>query len=558
MRQCKPSRPKFSPFGSTVITTHIMATKTEQWIERFRHPNANDDAGTTDWILTATSDEIRDLIQKTTSYAPFSRQTRDLPLLKSTLETLPQWSRDYEPKSDFEHSDFPDAVAKLYHHLVEFADLPRQNLLMVLATLGGKKNLDFFCELIVNDPPKGVAEAATPFLPLFNESRANVCELVFPQLLDGLENPNLAPAILDLSNFLTRSKRTASHPAAPRIRELIRLLDGLATGLLNLQTEAEDQDAVGYESIQRYSESIALVVSLCDALALIGDLSSVEVLTRLFKLKHRRIHVETAAALARLGQQNGRKALAAMAAEPAVRLRVVNYADELGMTDDIDAKFREPVAIAEAELVAYLAEPTCMGVPPTSCALVDTRTLYWPGYEEPRICYLFRYTYRSVDGQGAELVYNNLGIAGPLVHTFRVDLGDRTTEDVYSAFAGWQTEHDEIYQTNASDLQPATQRTADQLRRRIEEEGYQQVTPVELGSFFGDKVLIAEAVKLGETAAEETTATDRETQPTRVGTVIADGKKVHWFPRRSERSIDCDMAYNIYKGRRLLEAFNGQ
>lgn len=522
-----------------------MITQIEQWIARLQNPNAVLERHGATWIPSISAEHFVDLLDKTTGFAPFSRQTVNIDVLRATLEQVPQWAAQIKTKSAADSIDIANSLSELYAALANVPEVPRQNLLRTLATLGGKKNLHFFCDLILNDPPNGSAEATTPFLPLFQKPNSDDVELVFPKLLDGLANPHLAPAILDLANFYVRTKRAASHPAAERHSQLSTLLDGLTTGLKNLQTAVEDQNESAEAAYQRYNDSIALVVSLCDALALIGNAESVPTLNRLFELRHRRVHVEAAAALARLDQENGRKALAALAAEPAARLRVLNYATELNLADTISEEFRTPVAIAESELVAFLAEPTNMGVPPSSCELVDSCTQYWPGYEEPRMCYLFRYAYQGLDADQRELSYSNIGIAGPLVHVFRADLGDRPVADIYGAFAGWQTEHEEIYESTLEQLNPADLRIAGELGRRIDESDYPKVTSVLLGSFFGEKVLVAEATKSGE-----------EPGSTIEGSLIIDAQDIHWFPRRSKRSIDCEMAYNIYKGKRLLKAFN--
>ncbi len=88
-----------------------------------------------------------------------------------------------------------------------------------------------------------------------------------------------------------------------------------------------------------------------------------------------------------------------------------------------------------------LAQPTFFGIPPAELKLVDSRTQFWPGYETPVHCYLFRYAYRFGDGQ-----YSNVAIAGPLVHAFAADLSDLPPDDIYAVYAGWHVEHESIYE----------------------------------------------------------------------------------------------------------------
>ena len=513
-----------------------MSSRVEEWLTFLADPAHRIAAREAAWIAGADICEISVLLHEIRGLSPFSEDQINLPLLQATLEYLPHWGVLAAGKSDSLATDLCDPIGELYIAL-RTTPAPRHSLLTLLALLGGEKDLKKFCQLIVDDPPDGKANAAAPLLPLFQRQSTNASQL-FPNLLAGLANPDLAPAVLDLANFLTRGRQVASHPAAPRVAELVRLLEGLASGLEVLQESVEEQNAAE-DAQQRYNDSIALAISLCDALALIGDPSALRALRRLLKLKHRRLRVEASAALARLGDEDGQRALTALAVEPSVRLRVLSYADELGIADTIDERFREPAAVAEAELVAHLCEPTAMGVPPSECELIDSCTQYWPGYEEPRMCFLFRFTYSAWDADQQEICYRNIGIAGPVVHTFRSDLSDLPTADIYAAFAGWQAEHEDIFETDITRLSPAEQRFVDALKQRAALDGFHDITALQLGSFFGDKVLIASARK-----------NDHR------GAIVADAEHVYWYPWRNQNSISSDIAYNIYKGRRLLKAFN--
>ncbi len=160
------------------------------------------------------------------------------------------------------------------------------------------------------------------------------------------------------------------------------------------------------------------------------------------ELQHRRLRVEAAAALARLGDQQGEQTLVELASEPVVRLRVVHYAEELGLGESIPEEYPSDIAIAEAELVTHLAQPTAIGTPPSRCELVDTRSLYWPGYEEPRNCYLFRFTYSFRSDSGTDCRVSNIGIAGPVHRTsVQGDVSELPVDEIYALFAGCHAEH---------------------------------------------------------------------------------------------------------------------
>jgi hypothetical protein len=351
--------------------------------------------------------------------------------------------------------------------------------------------------------------------------------------LDAVEHPVLAAAVLDLANFLTREERLPAHPAAGRSGQLATLLGSLSQQLERI--EEGPPQAASEEVYRRVNEGVALAVSLCDALALIGDVSHAGKLHQALALGHRRVRTEAAYALARLGDPAGRESLAALAAEPVARLRVLAYAEELGLTDQIDEQFKSPQAKAEAELVVWLSDPTQMGLPPGKCELIDRRHQYWPGYDDPVECFLFHFSYRL-----AGAVYSNVGIVGPLTHALTADLADLPPDDIYAAFAGWQAEHEELFEVEAERLTPSGQREAERLGRRLHEAGYQGVEPVKLGYFFGEPVLVA--------------AANRDGVP---GYAVVDSQDIDWRPTAQRpRPLGPDEVYYIYKGRKLLKAFN--
>jgi hypothetical protein len=274
---------------------------------------------------------------------------------------------------------------------------------------------------------------------------------------------------------------------------------------------------------------------LCDALALIGDKAAVAKLYQAFEIRHRRLHTEAAAALARFEEEAGREALIALAAEPVARLRVLAYADELDLSDRIEEQYRTDAAQAESELALWLAQPSQMGIPPTRLELVDSRTQYWPGYDEPVACFLFRFTY-----QVGETQYSNIGIAGPGTHAFAADLQDLPPNDIYAAFAGWQAEHEDIYELDANELTEQQRVEVAKLERRLRDDHYDAIQPTMLGMFLGDRVLVAKAAREGH-----------------AGIAVTDGHESLWFANRNpERPIRSLEAICIYKGRRLLRSFN--
>ena len=363
---------------------------------------------------------------------------------------------------------------------------------------------------------------------------------MFPKLLGGLQNRSVAAAILDLANFLTREHKVERHPAADHSSTLINML-GLLTEQLTMIEEGNLPPGQSAEEVSRtVNDTVSLITALCDSLALIGDEAARGKLARAADLKHRRIRTEALAALIRLGDEQAAEQLPALANEPISRLRVLNYCEELGLSDKIDPAWTTSAARAESELAIWLAQPENMGLAPKSLQLIDQRELAWPGYDDPIDCFLFRYSY-ELGSQSIE----NIGIAGPLLYAFSVPLTDLPLEDVYAAFAGWQSTHEEISESTIEEVNQTHPGLVDRLMSRLTSEqmdglAMESVTPVFAGFFMGNQVLIAEGIRHGQH-----------------GSLLIDRDDVEWFelssgmlPGRNE------LAWSIYKGRRLLGAFN--
>lgn len=488
----------------------------------------------TSWILHAAADEIQRILQGLLDRPPELSNVQDVFLAAVLRQVLARQRGAAEGAAPLplEEAVLRQAAAA-YRHLGPSSDA-RPYLLCLLTGARTPWALAAFAELIVADPPHDPTLVAAVFGPLF-QHRDYDAALLFPALLDGLKHISLAAAILDLSNFVTREGIVPQHPAAGRSQEIALLLAGLVGRLGQIEASPPADGREVEATSRQVKEGVSLAVSLCDALALIGDKSAVGKLYQALELSHRRLRAEAAAALAKLGEKAGQEALMQLAEEPVTRLRVLAYAEELGILDRVEDRFKTDEAKAEADLALWLAQPAQMGVPPSRCELVDSRQRAWPGYEEPVDCFLFRFVYEF----GAA-TFTNIGIAGPLTHAFAADLADLPPDDIYAAFAGWQAEHEDVYQLPVEGLSDPQRVDVLRLERRLRDAGYDAIQPHTLGFFFGDKALVATAMCQG--------------QP---GVAVADQQQCLWWPRRgSPRPIDPDVAYCIYKGRRLLRAFN--
>jgi len=218
-----------------------------------------------------------------------------------------------------------------------------------------------------------------------------------------------------------------------------------------------------------------------------------------------------------------------------VRRRAIAYLHELGQADQVPPEYLTPLAAAEGDLAAWLAEPHHIGLPPHELSLFDHRLLRWPGFDDPIDCYLLRYTYRLPAG-----TLRSVGIVGPTVHALTADLSGLAPDDVYAIYAGWHAEHREIAETAAEHFSTEQGDQAQLAARELQDLGYDAVRVLKLGEFFGDPVAVAAAELAGEP-----------------GMVVMAGDRVQWFPGGPDRPrLGADEVYCLFKGRALLAAFN--
>lgn len=490
-----------------------------------------------DRLRELNDDELGELCLRLST---LPRPTAEAPAAPRWTQLLTQIAERWRPtamqaEAPAERRYLPGAlvshVIALYLHLQAFR--PRHHLLRIFTAVRGNLELQAFAELIATDPPASPVDLAVALWPLF-KARDYDPAWIFPRLLDGLVHPSATASVLDLANYLTRAGRVAEHPARQRSAGLIELLGAIVGRLGQLEGRPVAAGESREQLRDAVAEGVAMAVSLCDALALSGDRAAVGKLYQALALGHRRLRVEAAAALARLDEEEGRTALVALAAEPLVRLRVLHYAEELGLSDRIPAEHSTPVAQAEGELVAWLASPHQFGIPPQACELIDQRDLPWPGCQEPAHCFLFRYTYAFPQGE-----HRGIGLAGPEALTFGADMTSLPADDLYAAFAGQSAAHDEIREIDVGELSPAGETEVKRLERRLKDAGFSDLAPLLLGYFFGERTLLAEATRDGQR-----------------GAVVVDDAGEHWFPiLGGPRAPGPREFYCLYKGRRLLQAF---
>ena len=493
-------------------------------------------ADKTHWVAIAHDREVEQLLTALVERAMAASPGNDA-LLAVILERLVQRRRRLNPAGAeylVQSSPVLPMIEQLYGRLGADSTA-RHQLLRGLAVGQTARELALFAELVASDPPRDPSTAGIAFSPLFQQLTYDPAPL-FPRLLDAVAHVDTAALVLDLCNFVTRRQLANRHPAAHRAAQLRLLLGQSVQQLARLEEQGTDDVSSAQQLSQQINEAVSLAVSLCDALALIGDDDAIGKLNQALELKHRRLRTEAAAALAKLGDAHGREVLIALAEEPVARLRVLAYAEELGIAAAVDPRHKTREARAEAELALWLSQPTQFGLPPSSCELLETRTQYWPSYEEPVACHLFRYTYDF-----GMLRYSNVAIVGPVTHTFTADLSDLPLEQIYAAYAGWQAEHSEICEwpvKAVSDI--ARLELVEPLEERLLKAGYDTMQSVILGMFFGQPVLVAHVERGGVH-----------------GLAVVDEEEVLAIPLGNpQRPLGPEDAYQIYKGRKLLRKFN--
>jgi hypothetical protein len=423
-------------------------------------------------------------------------------------------------------------LEQLYRGLPREA--PERCQLLTWLAWGSKDCLACWVRLLREDPPASNAGLRDFFAPLWQRPGLAASDL-FPDLLDAIGQVDLATAVLDLANFLYRERQVRPHPASPRVAPLAQLLGDLTQQLLRLEVAPLDSGIPPDQISRVINDAVGLVSALCDFLALQGDASVVGKLYPCLEVRHRRVQLEAAYALATLGQEAGRERLVELAAEPLVRRRVLSYCQPLGLTAKIPPEYQTPAALAESELVLSLAHPNNLGLAPKTTVLLDQRRQFWPGYDQPVECFLFQFEYPFTDAP-----YRNVGIVGPVTHSFAQPLHALSADELYAIFAGWHVQHPEIYALDRSDVGPHLTGTLARLQRRLDQQGLESTEPRLLGHCLGNWVLVARGRK--------------DDQP---GWGVIDADQSLWLPDAGGLAgLDPPLVWYFWLGRTLLNQFN--
>ncbi|MDA0658852.1 MAG: HEAT repeat domain-containing protein [Planctomycetota bacterium] len=438
-----------------------------------------------------------------------------------------------------EHISIP-TILHLYGRLDSNSGV-RGTLLWALAKIGTPASCAAFTELLVTDPVSNEQEIGQVLSHFFQNDSYDP-QWLFPRLLDAMQHPAAATAVLDLANFLVRTGRVGQHPAKDRLNALRFLLENTTRQLQRLETAEATDELSPRQVAQRVNEGVALAISICNCFSLTLDTAASEALRDASALRHRRLRLAAATALARLGDDNGRTMVVHLAAEPSVRIAACQVAQEMQFEESIPSVYRSPIAFAEARLVNHLSHPIRFGLPPQECEIRDQRVLHWPGYDQPVGCYVFEFTY-----QFPEFTFRNMAVAGPVELTVSFDLTDWRAVDIYALAAGWQSEHPEMETWDPASVPAYQKEKINDLISKCQRTGdYKNIQPWRIARFWENWHVIATAEKTLSSGSGA------------IGTVVVGEEgRPEWFPQTdSARPVEPDMAYACYKGRLLLHAFN--
>jgi len=216
----------------------------------------------------------------------------------------------------------------------------RCHLLQWLALGCEEKRLQHWVQLLGDQPPEHRSSIALAFAPLMDVSIVPPEWLMGDLIAGATGYSQIASAVYDLCNFYYRHEVVDWHPAEDRLEELNALLGQLCANLEKIESGKVHPQIDRQVLNRQVSDSVALIVALCDTFALTKYEPASEHIAQAMSLRHRRVQTEAAAALARLGHQEGREALIALVKDPVSRLRVLAYADEQGFLDQISLEYR--------------------------------------------------------------------------------------------------------------------------------------------------------------------------------------------------------------------------
>ena len=189
-------------------------------------------------------------------------------------------------------------------------------------------------------------------------------------------------------------------------------------------------------------------------------------------------------------------------------------------------------------------------------SVIDQRSFRWPGFEQAIECFLIRFEYRF-----AAQSYSNIGIVGPATHAFACKPG--TPDDGRHLRRGSLAGKPNMAMSIRWICKlPKVKCLARSIRICIGwKANFENVSPHFLGMFFETPVLVATVA--GRRSGAGTVDSSKSLQDIAdsehdfQGFAVTDRSQTLLIPKGlAHAPITPELAFEIYKGRNLLQAFN--
>ena len=153
-----------------------------------------------------------------------------------------------------------NAIESLYRNAPQESDL-RNTLLHWMAASGDADGLQLWATLTTSLPPEHRLGLVLAFSPLMQKEFDPPPWLQEKMLTEGTVHMQIAPLIFDVFNFWFRSGKVSSHPAQPRLEQLLTLFSQLIGQLGKIEEGNIRKDVDLLQLNLQISDSVSLVVS---------------------------------------------------------------------------------------------------------------------------------------------------------------------------------------------------------------------------------------------------------------------------------------------------------
>jgi hypothetical protein len=113
-------------------------------------------------------------------------------------------------------------------------------------------------------------------------------------------------------------------------------------------------------------------------------------------------------------------------------------------------------------------------------------------------------------------------------------------DDIYSVFAGWHVQHDEIYEVPCEHLNSSQQAEVRRLEKMLADKDVEQIETLALTFFFGERAVLSLGIRNSSKIC-----------------AVTDSLETILFPINSgPASMTPDLVLALYRGRKMLRTFN--